>query len=114
LHFSHKLFRFKHLTKAHGAAAGGRPYWDWVAPGYANPEVDLPYKHWAMYTPLNARDPAASPSGLRECAAANASQRYQGAWGWTNQGCGLPLPYVCMAGQQAAHPNRQLPAQRRT
>ena len=81
------------------AAAGGRPYWDWVNPGYSNPDIDLPYKHWAMFMPINARDPATSPTGLRECAVANASQTYQGAWGWTNEGCGLRLPYVCMTGE---------------
>jgi hypothetical protein len=29
------------------------------------------------------------------CAAANYSEAYEGAWGWADSQCGVKLPYMC-------------------
>jgi hypothetical protein len=87
------------LSSSGADANAGKPHWDWLHPGYSHPTTDLPYKHWAQYQPANSRDPGGAGTGVQECAAANASEAYGGAWGWSNLGCDASLPFMCMTGE---------------
>jgi hypothetical protein len=49
------------------------------------------YMHWGMGA-------SPEPNNLAKneyCAACNASIGYQGAWGWSDASCSLPMPYMC-------------------
>jgi hypothetical protein len=63
-------------------------------PDIDNPVEELPYKHWGMYHPTNARD----TNGLaiaQECGIANMSEAFKGAWGWNDVRCGSKYVYIC-------------------
>jgi hypothetical protein len=34
-------------------------------------------------------------SGREMCGGANATQAYEGLWGWADANCDLPMPYIC-------------------
>ncbi len=52
------------------------------------------YAHWGYYMPQNVLEPN-NLTALENCAVANASQAYGGAWGWADTRCGASLPYMC-------------------
>jgi hypothetical protein len=54
----------------------------------------ISYTHWGTLQPQGLREPNAF-SGLELCAGANGSQFYGGAWGWSDENCGLKAPFVC-------------------
>jgi hypothetical protein len=33
--------------------------------------------------------------GREMCAGANATEAYEGLWGWADANCDLPMPYIC-------------------
>jgi hypothetical protein len=54
----------------------------------------ISYTHWGTLQPQGIREPNAF-SGFELCAGANGSQFYGGAWGWSDENCGLKAPFVC-------------------
>jgi hypothetical protein len=46
------------------------------------------YRHWGRMQPDQK-------TGLELCAGANYSLIYQGAWGWSDEPCGLRAPFIC-------------------
>jgi hypothetical protein len=74
---------------------GYRVYAKWPAfvPIVAS-NVSITYTHWGVMQPQGLREPNAF-TGLELCAGANGSQVYGGAWGWSDENCGLKAPFVC-------------------
>jgi hypothetical protein len=54
----------------------------------------ISYTHWGTLQPQGVREPNAY-NGLELCAGANGSQVYGGAWGWSDENCGIRAPFVC-------------------
>jgi hypothetical protein len=49
------------------------------------------YMHWGL-----GRQPEPNNlAGNEYCAACNITLTYQGAWGWSDAACSLPMPYMC-------------------
>ena len=63
-------------------------------PDIENPVEDLPFKHWGMYQPTNARD-SNGYALAQECGIANMSEAFKGAWGWNDVRCGSKFVYIC-------------------
>jgi hypothetical protein len=74
---------------------GYRVYVKWPAfvPIVAS-NVSITYTHWGVMQPQGRREPNAF-TGLELCAGANGTQVYGGAWGWSDENCGLKAPFVC-------------------
>jgi hypothetical protein len=61
-----------------GAAAGG-----------------LPYEHWGrIYLPDGGPEPN-NRAGNEFCAGANYTERYDGAWAWSDEHCLIKAPFIC-------------------
>jgi hypothetical protein len=52
------------------------------------------YRHWGTVQPSNKSEPD-NRAGNENCAAANSSAEYGGAWGWSDASCGTALPFMC-------------------
>jgi hypothetical protein len=55
----------------------------------------MPYKHWGTYMPGRVAEPNKQSAGPELCAAANRSQAYTDAWGWSDEACTLKMPSIC-------------------
>jgi hypothetical protein len=51
--------------------------------------------------------------GAEDCAAANSSQAYGGAWGWADAQCNISLPLICRVTRKRRQ-RRLCPLQHRT
>ena len=66
---------------------------------YSDPEFvvngGLPYEHWGrLYLPDGGSEPN-NKVGNEYCAGANATERYDGAFGWSDESCNTLAPYIC-------------------
>jgi hypothetical protein len=52
------------------------------------------YRHWGMALLGNRSEPD-NRAGNENCAAANSTLEYGGAWGWSDASCGMALPFMC-------------------
>jgi hypothetical protein len=52
------------------------------------------YSHWGIALPSGRAEPN-NLRGQELCAGANRSEAYGGAWGWSDEQCGLRAPSVC-------------------
>jgi hypothetical protein len=66
------------------------PTFYWLQRSIPGPDTRN-YMHWAI-----GRDPEPNNLAKNEyCAACNFTSSYQGAWGWSDASCSLPMPYMC-------------------
>lgn len=52
------------------------------------------YTHWGVDRSTNKSEPN-NLAGNENCLAANSSQEYGGAWGWSDAVCNTPMPFMC-------------------
>jgi hypothetical protein len=52
------------------------------------------YQHWGRYGPGQHPEPN-NVFPPEDCAGANASQAYDGSWGWSDEDCATRAPFVC-------------------
>lgn len=52
------------------------------------------YTHWGKVNP-NIADEPNNLYGQENCAIANSSQSYSGAWGWSDEQCTMRAPFIC-------------------
>jgi hypothetical protein len=67
--------------------------WPTFSPVVAN-NRSTTFFHWGTMVPQGIKEPNAI-TGLEFCAGANASEAYGGAWGWSDENCGVRAPFVC-------------------
>ncbi len=74
-----------------GLAAHTWPNFQWTD-GSGRPSPSS--SHWGYYMPQNIIEPNnMAPPEL--CVGANASQAFDGAWGWADAGCAQVAAYMC-------------------
>jgi hypothetical protein len=55
----------------------------------------LPYEHWGrIFLPDGGPEPN-NRAGNEYCAGANYTERYDGAWAWSDEPCLTKAPYIC-------------------
>jgi hypothetical protein len=66
-------------------------------PGFAIVDKTAPvsnYTHWGISRATNRSEPD-NRMGNENCIAANSTQEYGGAWGWSDAVCNTPMPFIC-------------------
>jgi hypothetical protein len=72
-----------------GLRSSSWPYFQWMD---RTTNIELEYTHWGTNGDIK------EPNNLNPpemCGAANYTQRYGGAWGWSDTACSSPLVFIC-------------------
>lgn len=55
----------------------------------------LPYEHWGRVAIPDGGPEPNNRAGNEYCAGANATERYEGAWGWSDEPCATKAAHIC-------------------
>jgi hypothetical protein len=75
------------------------PNFEWIdgtpgPNGWHRPNVTGTYHHWGYYMPQNIIEPN-NIFKQENCAGANHTQAWAGAWGWSDTKCDVSYPFLC-------------------
>jgi hypothetical protein len=88
------------------------PGFQWID-GTPGPNVTGAYSHWGYYMPQNIIEPN-NIFRQENCAGANYSQAWGGAWGWSDTKCDVAYPFMCRKNRECCTPPPPPPLAGRT